>query len=320
MIHIIYQFVISFLPVSLVFVYLRRRAWRRDTELKINRILRHDTKSFHDKHELSIQESMATLPFAVQRYLHKVLFLIDDIDRGTNYMVHTPIATIQSVKIQQEGTIFVNGNWLPFHATQTVSCSPASPGFIWDCVSKFSPTSLILKHLSIFVRDAYIDGKGELSAKLMGVGQVAHQTDTSAINSAELMRWLAEAALYPTAFLPQSGARISWVKENNQIKGPWPEHHGAFVRGRVTDPNSDVEAEVQFCFNDDGLISNVRAQRLQEENGSVVSKPWEGRFIEYDARSGMLVPTQMEAGYWEDGKLEVYFRGTNTKFEYDFFD
>jgi hypothetical protein len=320
MIHILYQGIIAILIASFSFVLLRCRSWKRDTEKKMNRVIHKGTKKLHDKHELSIQESMATLPFAIQRYLHKALFLIDDVDRGTSYMMHTPISIINNVKIQQEGEMFVNHKWLPFKATQTASCSPASPGFIWDCSTTMHPTFPILKFLPIFVRDAYFDGKGELSVNFMGIATMAHKTGTIDINSAELMRWLAEIALYPTAFLPQCGARVSWIKENNQIKGPWPEHHGAFVRGRITDLESDTEAEVQFCFKEDGLISSVRAQRMQDDSGKLVWEPWEGRFLEYDARNGMLVPTKMEAGYWKDGKLEIYFKGTNTKFEYDFFD
>lgn len=299
---------------------MRCRAWKRELEGMTNRVIHKGTKKLHDKHELSIQDSMATLPFAIQRYLHKALFLIDDVDRGTSYMMHTPISIINNVKIQQEGEIFVNQKWLPFKASQTVSCSPASPGFIWDCSTSIHPTLPILKYLPIFVRDVYLDGQGELSVNCMGVARIAHKKGTVDINSAELMRWLAEIPLYPTAFLPQLGAKISWVKENTQIKGPWPEHHGAFVRGRITDLQSDTEAEVQFCFKEDGLISSIRAQRMQEEGGKLVWKPWEGRFVEYDARNGMLVPTKMEAGYWEDGKLEIYFKGTNTKLDYDFFD
>ena len=313
----------AFIAVSYFLVYIRRRSFKRESEELVDKVLQKQVfpkVKFHDNHELFIQDSINALPLAVQRYLHAALSLIDDEDRGPNYMIHTPIAVIKSVELKQKGTLLVNDQWLPFTATQNAFASPAAPGFVWECSANMHPSLPILKYLKYFVRDAYVDKIGELDVNAMGVMPIVNMKGTEAINSGELMRWMAEIPLYPTALLPQSGARVMWVKDSHQLEGPWSEYHGAFARGRLTAGDEDITTEVQFCFGEDGLISSVRAHRAQEIDGSITTMPWEGSMCEYTAIDGMLVPTKWEAGYWKKDKLELYYKAVNHSFQYTYFD
>lgn len=310
---------VAFSLVSFFFIYLRLRRWRVETQQKIQAVLHEQTNAsirFHDNHELSINEHMKMIPLAVQRYLHKACFLVDDLDRGTGYMMNSTVKTIESVKFQQEGMILNNGTWLPFRATQVVYGSVSSPGFVWEAKANMYPSIPILKNLKIYARDSYVEGEGDLSVDALGIIPVVRMKN----NSAQLMRWLSEICLYPTACLPQSGNHLIWVKDSRQLSGPWSEHHGPFVRARICGLSDDVTAEVQLNFDDEGLIKSVRSHRAEvAENGVLASKPWEGRLDDYKVIDGMIIPTQMEGGYWNGDKYECYFRAVCHSFQYTYF-
>ena len=331
MIESIYKTVTAFLVVSCFIVLNRLHAWKRETEEMVKQVLHCNNQSgvhkasYHNNHALFVEQSMRSFPLAIQRYLHKALFLIDDNDRGIDYMMHTPLAMAKSLVLEQEGTILVNGQWLPFKAIQNISTSLAAPGFVWDCASTMQPPLPILKNinLSVYARDAYIDGQGKLDASVLGIVPMAHMKGNSDINSAALMRWLAEIVLYPTACLPHSGMKIHWVKGSHRMEGPWSQHHGAFTRARLVDDpygETETETEVEFCFDEAGLVSVVRGHRAQNEGGRIVMSPWEAHVSHYEVKDGMFVPTEVEAGYWNDGKLQYYFKAKNTSFHYTFFE
>ena len=321
------MFLAPFFVVSSFIIFTRQRNWKRDTKEKVRQVL-HTTNDeqnqaggFHDNHVLSVQQCLRKLPFAIQYYLEKVLFLINDDDKGENYMIHTSIATVKYLHLKQEGNILVGEKWSPFKATQYICASIASPGFVWNCVSNIHTTLPILKNLSIYARDSYVDGKGDLDVSVMGIVPIVSEGGSANMNSAELTRWLTEIVLYPTALLPLCGSRIVWVKDSHQMKGPWPEHHGAFARGRMMNTDYESETEVQLCFDDEGLVSSVRAYRAQvTQGGDVVIAPWEGLISKYVMKDCMLVPSKMEVGYWNSGKLQIYLRAVNTDFAYTYFE
>ena len=90
----------AFIAASYFLVYIRRRSFKRESEELVDKVLQKQVfrkVKFHGNHELYIQDSTNALPLAVQRYLHAALSLIDDEDRGPNYMIHTPIAVANEV-------------------------------------------------------------------------------------------------------------------------------------------------------------------------------------------------------------------------------
>ena len=81
-------------------------------------------------------------------------------------------------------------------------CCP-STGFDWDARVAMVP------FLPVRVRDAYVAGEGILHDALAGVVTVADLRGAGEVVEGELMRFLAEAAWYPTALLPSPD--LSWT-------------------------------------------------------------------------------------------------------------
>src|SRR6202008_2673629 len=76
------------------------------------------------------------------------------------------------------------------------------PGFDWNARIVVAPG------FTVYVHDAYVGREGILDAKLLGLVTLAESRGTPEIARAELMRFLAEAAWYPTALLPSQG--VQW--------------------------------------------------------------------------------------------------------------
>jgi hypothetical protein len=328
---------INFLPAftliacSIVLLFFKQYEWRRDTEMCIRRLLHNEQNGkkitsndptskavYHDNHAQAIQETLHSLPLAIQRYLKNVLNIIVDEDRGTSYMVHEPIRIIKSVKIDQEGSIFLNDKWVPFKATQVSSCIPSSPGFVWDSETSMFPKIPLLNNLKIRARDSYVNGKGNLNVSVAGVLPLVKASGKEA-DIAEFMRWMAEMSFYPTSYLPHDGTRLQWVKDVKGIKGPWPDHHGSFARAKLVDPLNDIEGELEFLFDENNLLTTIRGYRLMTSNGKSEYLPWEGYITEYDFYDGIMVPSSATIGYYIDGKFSPYFKGKYKNFVFDFF-
>jgi hypothetical protein len=75
----------------------------------------------------------------------------------------------------------------------------ASPRFRLDARIAMMPG------VPVRVHDAYIAGRGTLHAAVFGLVSVVNVRDTTELG--ELMRFLAEAAWYPTSLLPSQGVR-----------------------------------------------------------------------------------------------------------------
>jgi hypothetical protein len=188
--------------------------------------------------------------------------------------------------------------WSPFVATQTVATSP--PSFIWDAAVRMMPGA------SVFVHDAYIEGEGLLRARLLGLVTVAEARGGDEIAEAELMRYRAEAAWYPTALLPSQG--VEWEPVDD-------------TSARATLADGEVRTSLVFIFDDEGLIAEVRADKRYrgEKNGVADYAPWRGRFWNYETRGGMKVPLEGEVA-WEmpNGELFTYWRGQIKEIDYSF--
>lgn len=225
------------------------------------------------------------LPAPVQRYFRAAL------------SAGQPL--IASVKLAQEGTFNMSETapkWLPFTSKQVVVTR--RPGFDWDARIRMAPG------VNIFVHDAYVEGEGILHATLFGLVPVAHMRGTPEMARGELMRFLAEAAWYPTALLPSQGVR-------------WQAVDSASAQATLSD--GGVSVTLLFRFNAAGLIDSVRAEsRGRAVNDTVVLTPWECRVWHYEVRDGMRIPLEGEVT-WQlpEGPLP-YWRGRITELAYEF--
>lgn len=227
---------------------------------------------------------LAALPAPVQRYLRRVL------------PAAAPI--VRSVRLVHAGefNLAADGErWKPFVSTQEVRC--ARRGFVWNARVRAAPG------IAVRVHDAYIGGEGLLHAALLGLLPVARQQGSGAFARDELMRWLAEAAWYPTALLPGQG--VHWEPIDAQ-------------RALATLRDGIVEVALEFEFGADDLIATVRAPaRGRLLGGQSVPTPWEGRWSGYELRAGMWIPTAGEVAWLPRAGRRPYWRGTLTAVDYD---
>ena len=108
---------------------------------------------------------------------------------------------ISAVHLELSGIINMSATaekWQRFTSTQLVITQ--RPGFDWEGRIEMFPG------LTARVHDAYIVGERILHASLFGLVSLANLRGTAEIAQGELMRFLAEAAWYPTALLPTQGA------------------------------------------------------------------------------------------------------------------
>lgn len=206
---------------------------------------------------------------------------------------------IASIKIAHAGQFSLGETepkWVPFTSDQAVVTR--RPGFDWDARIRMAPG------IYTFVHDAYAAGEGILHAALFGLVTVANLRGTPEVAQGELMRFLAEAAWYPTALLPSQGVRWDAVDD---------------VSAKATLRDGDVAVSLLFNFNDAGLIDSVRAEaRGRVVNGAVVPTSWEGRMWRYEVRDGMRIPLEAEVA-WQlpEGPLP-YWHGRITEIAYEF--
>ena len=269
------------LLVSGAFIYGAYR-WQADTKALQTRIktarVALSTKTF----QLS---DLQGLPEPVQRYFQTVL------KEGQ------PLIT--KVTVEHSGTFNMgkhNDQWKPFKSRQLIITK--RPGFVWDARIRMAPA------MTVHVHDAYIAGKGILTARLFGFLTVMEQPDSPQLAQGEFVRFCAEAAWYPTVLLPGQGVR--WQAIDKSSAG-----------ATITDGPNTVQ--LVFRFDDRGLISSVRCdERYREVNGRLVATSWQGRFWKYETHDGMLIPVKGEVAWLLPEGEKPYWRGHIQKIEYEF--
>ena len=165
------------------------------------------------------------LPAPVQRYFRAVL------------KDGQPV--VAALTIEMAGTINMSASaeqWKPFTSRQRVVTR--RPGFVWDA------EVVMLPGVPVRVVDSYIAASGLLHAAMLGIFTVAEISGGGEIARGEFMRFLAEAAWYPTALLPSQGIRWEAIDEHSA--------NASIVDGPLA-------LTLLFRFNDAGLIELVRA-------------------------------------------------------------
>jgi len=227
------------------------------------------------------------LPAPVQRYFRAVL------------RDGQPIVT--GVTVQHSGTFNVTALssrevWMPFTSEQRVLTR--RPGFVWNA------RMALLPGIAIFVHDAYVAGVGTLHPAVLGLFSLTQQNGTGDIARGELMRYMMEAAWYPTALLPSQGT--NWVAIDA-------------VSADATMADGDIRMTMRYTFDSAGLIEKVAAAaRGALVGGKVIMMPWEGRLSNYQERAGMRVPLTGEAAWVAPGGRKLYWRGTIVSTSYEF--
>lgn len=206
---------------------------------------------------------------------------------------------VSAVRLEHSGTFNMSETgeqWRPFTSTQRVI--PQRPGFDWEGRIAMMPG------LSVRVHDAYIAGDGILHASLFGLVSLVNLRGTPEVAQGELMRFLAEAAWYPTALLPSQGVQWEAVDDTS---------------AKATLKDGKLHLTLLFRYDNDGLIESVRAEaRGRTVAGGVISTPWEGRWSNYELRDGMRIPVEGEVSWMLPGGPKPYWRGRITGLGYEF--
>lgn len=228
-------------------------------------------------------QELETLPNPVARHLRQAL------------PPGTPI--IGAVDVMHKG-VFNLGleteQWKPFTSRQRVVTR--RPGFVWDGRVSVAPG------LAVHVHDAYVAGEGILEPAILGLIPLAHIRDRDEVARGELMRFLAEAAWYPTTLLPSQGMR--WAPLDDRT-------------ARATLVDGALTLSMTFHFGADGLIEAIRAEaRGRTVGGRIVPTPWEARLYNYQRREGLLVPIEGEVAWLTPDGRRPYWRGVVTHIAY----
>ncbi len=219
---------------------------------------------------------LAGLPAPVERYLRAVL------TEGA--------PMVAAARIRHTGTFNASEKeekWRPFTSDQLTVAR--RPGFDWDARIAMAPG------LTVRVHDAYVAGEGLLRASAFGLVDVVHQRGGAELARGELMRFLAEAAWYPTVLLPGQGVTWEAVDERS---------------ARATLRDGSVAPTLLFAFDEQGLVATVRAEdRGRGVGKATVPTPWLGRFWNYAWRGGLLVPLEGEVAWLLPDGPRPYWRG-----------
>jgi hypothetical protein len=234
---------------------------------------------------------LAGLPPPVQRYFRAAL--------------RDGAAIVAAVNVSHRGSFNLAADgpdrWVPFRSTQRVLTQ--RPGFVWDARMAMAPG------LAVHVHDAYVAGEGILRPAVLGLIALADlhgaSPEPGGVAHGEFMRFVAEAAWYPTALLPSQGARWTAIDEQS-------------ARVELADGEVRVSLRVHFAA-DSGLIDSVRAEARGRTVGpAVVLTPWEGRWHDPAERDGIRVPMRGEVAWLTPEGPRTYWRGEITALAYEF--
>lgn len=204
---------------------------------------------------------------------------------------------ICSATLQQTGELRTDPashNWINFSASETVV---PGRGFTWN-----ARVALPL-HTHLRVLDSLIAGTGTGRISVMSVLPVGEDRDNPQLNSGALHRYLAEAAWFPTALLPQSGVHWSAMDAHRAV---------------ATLAMNGVSVSLEFRFNERHEIESIYTPaRWGMFNGKYEQRPWEAHFRDYRQVQGMRIPRYGEVGWYADDELQIVWRGNveNASFE-----
>lgn len=226
------------------------------------------------------EANLMGLPEAVQRYLR--------------YTQIVGKETISRVRLKQKGFFRMQKGqrWLPMVAEQYYTTNP--PAFLW--YGRVQPFPLVW----IAGKDSFSDGQGKLLIELLSLITLA-DVHGSEVDQGELVRYLAEIAWFPTAWLSDY---IHWQAIDAQS-------------AKATISFQDVTTSAILHFNENGQLIHLSAERYWEEGGQYVLKHWSGQFNDYQEINGIRIPTKAEVSWNLESGDFCYFRGDITNIEYN---
>jgi hypothetical protein len=222
--------------------------------------------------------------------------LPDPVVRYFDFALTPGQSLVRGARLRQTGAMALRpDSWSRFTATEYFGVDP--PGFVWEAKIHVAPL------VSVHVRDGYWAGEGTMTGKLAAIVPVVDEHGTPEMASAELLRYLAEAVLLPTALLPRHG--IAWTTVDDRT-----------ARATITDAGVTVSCDVSF--GEQNQIEGVRAMRYRDVDGKPVFVPWVGHFDDYRRIDGMMIPMLADVEWELAGKKVPYWRGRVDEARFEF--
>jgi hypothetical protein len=206
--------------------------------------------------------------------------------------------TIEHAEFHQCGSLRTSttGRWMPFTARHNVVLERTE--FVWEARVKAFP------FVRLDIRDSYAAGQGASQLKIFSALTLANQAGGEPVNSGSLHRYLAEAVWYPTALLPSEA--LTWTPIND-------------TKALATLSNAGTTVSLEFWFSPSGAVSAIYTPgRWGSFPGGYRQVPWEGRFFDYRAHGGVIVPTYGEVGWHMNGTWNCVWTGRIDAARYDF--
>jgi hypothetical protein len=139
------------------------------------------------------------------------------------------------------------------------------------------------------------DGEGRLDVRALGIIPLARAENTSALLRGELMRYLAELAWAPDAFLLNTELR--WREDRPDMLA-------------VCAGSGATFAEVMLSVDSQGRIAGAFARdRPRSVKAPFLPTPWRGRFSDYRRHNEMWLPFPGEVAWEIDGNEQIYWQG-----------
>lgn len=175
---------------------------------------------------------------------------------------------LRTAVLRQRGRIRAAADkpWMPFQSEQVYSTDP--PGFVWLARAHATP----LVH--VMARDAFLDGRGHLLVRLLGVLTVADGRRPHVDQGAALRYW-GEIVSFPEAVLDP---RLRWE--------PIDDRHARLVAHGAPEVSAVVEFDVA------GLPAATHAERYRDVGGRGVLTPWSGHSLDWRVIDGRLFPSR----------------------------
>lgn len=247
----LYFILLTGLPLLLIIVWvaLNRKADQRFARM-VKRLFNDSEKMYGRVYR---HAQTANLPEPVQRYFRKVL------------REGQPL--IGSVRLRHTGEFrtAANKKWMPIAGEEYFTV--AKPGMVWK-----GKTKLFTAY------DSFLSGKGRLEVFLFSFLRIVNGQGYK-YSQGEMLRWLGEAAWFPTALLP--GENLKWTAiDANTAKLSYKYHR--------------VSGFYIVSFSKTGEIVQIETQRYKDGKNL---ETWTGKFSDYQQHHGILIPTRLE-GIW----------------------
>ncbi|MHA1503121.1 MAG: DUF6544 family protein [Candidatus Heimdallarchaeota archaeon] len=210
------------------------------------------------------------LPKPIQRYL--------------KYSLQENQPYISSVRLKHSGTFRPNDKWLPIKGIEYFSAQ--KPGFVW-----------LGKVPKVSAMDKYYAGEGKLVIKLLSFIKIA-EAKGKETNQGELLRWLGEAPLFPTALLPSE--HLKWEAID-------------YESAKVIFTDSDLTVDGIFNVNELGQITSFKAKRYKD----TTLEDWTGYYKDYQTVENVKIPFYMEVEWNLSSGDYSYAKFTIDEIEYN---